>query len=656
VPIYDGLLTRMSGAYLVANGEYLGDPSTRSYYSKVGPSPVIKDGSVYRMWPEMVSLPPTFGGPTSYSGQTGSFDSDTVTGYMTSSDGTTWTWYDTNSDGEPNRVIHPNCATNPAGGSTTWMRGEASVGTVLYDSTAGLWKAWGHGGNNTGPRAMWYATASAPEGPWTFQNNGQPILQRDTGAGSFETAFIADARVIRLSATSYVMLYGGHKVTVDRPQVGWATSSDGVTWTKNSSTVPVFGYGASGAWDEEAIYPAGLVYDGTTYHLWYAGCPLGSTTLGTGLGYASSTNGTTWTRGANNPVLGLSASGLDSASLGDTVCAYLDGTVFRINYAGSKTTPNGGAGYFRGRLEATLSTVSGGATTSPNGFTSKPGAARARLGRFYLGGAAVLTSTPPPPYTGSATLPTLLVEIAFGAPTDPPTWTDVTAYVEGFSVRRGRQTALDQMQTGTATVRLSNLDRRFDPSYTGSPYYPNLKRRRRVRIQAVWDGVTYPVFAGYIDRVPQSYGSFQDAWVDLPLRGRVRGARGQEDQRDLRGGALRGARQQRAGEAYWTDGANAKLDDATYGVLDSGATVLAPAGLRDLSAGDVLLDAVTLENTAALTHLQAVQTTELGLLFVARDGTFTFQNRFARVNPGERGHLRGPARQRRTGLRGHRPG
>jgi hypothetical protein len=150
VPIYDGLLTRMSGAYLVANGEYLGDPSTRSYYSKVGPSPVIKDGSVYRMWPEMVSLPPVSGGPTSYSGQTGSFDSDTVTGYMTSSDGTTWTWYDTNSDGEPNRVIHPNCATNPAGGSTAWMRGEASVGTVLYDSTAGRLESLGARGEQHG--------------------------------------------------------------------------------------------------------------------------------------------------------------------------------------------------------------------------------------------------------------------------------------------------------------------------------------------------------------------------------------------------------------------------------------------------------------------------------------------------------------------------
>lgn len=103
-------------------------------------------------------------------------------------------------------------------------------------------------------------------------------------------------------------------------------------------------------------------------------------------------------------------------------------------------------------------------------------------------------------------MPTTTVEVAF--PTDPgatPTWTDVSAYLVGFSVHRGRPDELSGFNAGQATITFANEDRRFDPSYTSSPYYPNVVPMRRIRIRATYNAVTYDVFNGYVSNWQQQY-------------------------------------------------------------------------------------------------------------------------------------------------------
>lgn len=97
--------------------------------------------------------------------------------------------------------------------------------------------------------------------------------------------------------------------------------------------------------------------------------------------------------------------------------------------------------------------------------------------------------------------PTITVEVEFDTdPTSAPvTWTDITAYVRTIQTRRGRQHDLARIEAGTCTLTLSNSDRRFDPTYTAGPYYPNVKPMRRIRILAAWSSVTYPVWAGYVE-------------------------------------------------------------------------------------------------------------------------------------------------------------
>lgn len=103
--------------------------------------------------------------------------------------------------------------------------------------------------------------------------------------------------------------------------------------------------------------------------------------------------------------------------------------------------------------------------------------------------------------------PTLKVEIAF--PTAPlaasPTWTDVSAYVAGASMKRGRNHELNRVDRGSARVVLDDADRRFDPLNTASPYSPNVLPLKKVRI-TLDDGVTlHRRFTGFVERWPMEW-------------------------------------------------------------------------------------------------------------------------------------------------------
>lgn len=110
--------------------------------------------------------------------------------------------------------------------------------------------------------------------------------------------------------------------------------------------------------------------------------------------------------------------------------------------------------------------------------------------------------------------------VPFGGLLADIVWTDVTAYVRGLSFQRGRSTELEQFQTGSASVVLSNADRRFDPLYASSPYAGALTPLRPIRIKLTHiDGTsttqTTPVFFGYIDGWPQTYETYGDATVTV---------------------------------------------------------------------------------------------------------------------------------------------
>lgn len=115
----------------------------------------------------------------------------------------------------------------------------------------------------------------------------------------------------------------------------------------------------------------------------------------------------------------------------------------------------------------------------------------------------VESETPTAPFSD---MPALAVEVAItDSPRDGADWIDVTPWLREGSTQRGRQRLLDRFEAGRATIMLNNQDRRFDPTFTGGPYYGRLVPNRQMRIRALWAGTWYYVFTGLVDSWTQEY-------------------------------------------------------------------------------------------------------------------------------------------------------
>src|SRR5579871_3892286 len=126
--------------------------------------------------------------------------------------------------------------------------------------------------------------------PTTIDATDQGIILDGTG---FASGVISPA--ITKVGNQYSMLYGG--LFGNSIQIGLATSTDGVTWTKSSS-VPVIGNANSPGWASFREAPITLMYENGVYELWFFG---NSTPLefepgsGNGFGRATSLDGVNWT-------------------------------------------------------------------------------------------------------------------------------------------------------------------------------------------------------------------------------------------------------------------------------------------------------------------------------------------------------------------------
>lgn len=201
------------------------------------------------------------------------------------------------------------------------------------------------------------------------------------------------------------------------------------------------------------------------------------------------------------------------------------------------------------------------------------------------------------------------VEAAFGYdPFDTPVWTDITTYVRGFSTRRGRSRLLDRVQAGSATFLLDNLDGRFDPNNTAGAYSPNVKVMCPIRVQAVYNTVTYDLFRGFVEQWPQTYpATGKDAVVEVS--------------------AIDGFRLFAQYEKLWSSGAAVAAGTRIGAILDD---VGWPAGWRSLDTGTHLV-AVEEEFTTALDLIERVELVEQGFFYVDGAGNAVFLDGVTRI-------------------------
>jgi hypothetical protein len=206
-----------------------------------------------------------------------------------------------------------------------------------------------------------------------------------------------------------------------------------------------------------------------------------------------------------------------------------------------------------------------------------------------------------------AGFPSLIAEVAFASNpgSGSPTWTDITDYVRGFSTKRGRSDELQHYSPGTITLDLENADGRFDATYTGGAYYPNVKPMKLVRLRATWNAITYPIYLGFADGFKPSWPQNKqdrvqlnatDAFKVLTRKHYVNAAQPQETIATRVAGFL-------------------TLANLTAAYNGSGTVV----------AADSL-------DTDMLSHLQALEETEAGSLFIDEAGQVRFEDRHYRSN------------------------
>ena len=97
-----------------------------------------------------------------------------------------------------------------------------------------------------------------------------------------------------------------------------------------------------------------------------------------------------------------------------------------------------------------------------------------------------------------------------------PVIVDVSSSTLNISTRRGRNLLQDNYESGQATIRVVDPNGDWNPQNTSSPYYGLLQPLRKIQASAIYGGVTYGLFGGYITEYRYTYPRGQETgYVDF---------------------------------------------------------------------------------------------------------------------------------------------
>jgi len=258
---------------------------------------LLYDSTIFRMW---------------YLGLEGEEWKAGKIGYATSSDGITWTKH-------TGPVLVP--------GPSAWDNISVFPGSVVWNGS--LWLMWyrGLGAQNSGAVGL----ATSLDGVIWSKYPGNPVM-RDSGGTLAYPYVIKDG-------DTYRIWYAAWGCGCIHPGIYYATSDDGVKWTRRLSPV-LRASSEPGAWDAGYLYSPTVVYDGSTYAMWYSASDRSERLYR--IGYATSKDGISWTKSAENPILSQgppgSWDGYDSVDNQDIV---LMGNTVMLYYSADQTGANG---------------------------------------------------------------------------------------------------------------------------------------------------------------------------------------------------------------------------------------------------------------------------------------------------------------------------
>jgi hypothetical protein len=186
---------------------------------------------------------------------------------------------------------------------------------------------------------------------------------------------------------------------------------------------------------------------------------------------------------------------------------------------------------------------------------------------------------------------------------------DVSNQIDAITTRRGRNAEADQFQTGTCSLRIVDQNGDFNSLNPSGPYFGLLDPMRKLQITATHNGVTYPIFSGFItsyqtltpqesnDNVSYCVITAVDAFR-LAQNAQISTVAGTS------AGQLSGAR------------INNLLDAISW-----------PSSMRDIDPGLTTVQADPGTPRTALAACQTISMSEYGSFYVDATGSFVFQDR-----------------------------
>jgi hypothetical protein len=172
-------------------------------------------------------------------------------------------------------------------------------GTAAFPGPVATREALYNGTDSDGPYAIGAATFDGSS--WTVYGSN-PVLQKGSG-GAWDDDHVKDPMLLH-DGSQYVMYYSGHDGT--KYQIGRATASALTgTWTKYASN-PLLTVGAGGAFDDSGVIFPTVLYEPSespAWKMWYGGAAGGDTYT---IGYAYSTDGLSWTKAGEVVAVGSS--------------------------------------------------------------------------------------------------------------------------------------------------------------------------------------------------------------------------------------------------------------------------------------------------------------------------------------------------------------
>jgi hypothetical protein len=185
---------------------------------------------------------------------------------------------------------------------------------------------------------------------------------------------------------------------------------------------------------------------------------------------------------------------------------------------------------------------------------------------------------------------------------------DLTSKAFSFSIQRGRQDYTQPFQAGTCTVVFRNLDGELDPDNSAGTYFGKIQPGRRIRITSNPTSMLYAqtIFVGFITDIQLSYDLSGDAIVTMTAADGL----SLLAQQDIADGTSFSA--ESTADRFL---ATIALPEVDYPFLVGFAS-----GFSTCAAGTA--------SGNVLTYLAQIATTEQGAIFVDKQGTLQFKNRY----------------------------